>query len=414
VQGPRLAAIGWRNLWRHRRRTILTLASISFGGLLAVLMTAIQDGSFSNMINVAARMGAGHVTLQHPEFLDTPTLTRTIQAGPLLERGLEDPDVERGAVRISGQLMLSTAGQSYGAGFIAFDPNVENETTLFVLGGVSEGEMLAADDATGILLGRKLADNLDARLGRKVIFTTTDKNGEIIRDVARVRGFIETGSPNLDGAIALLPIARARQMLGYGPDDAIQVALFLNDQRHAGDVARRLNAAVGPEATAHTWAELQPELSGFIAMKVAGAYFFEITIAVLIAAGIFNTLFVSVMERIREFGIMTALGFGPRKLFSMVMYESLFLGLMGLVLAALVTAGPYYYLWTTGIDLTAVLGQEGVEIAGVIFDSTIRVGIFMGHLVVIATAAMLATLLSGLYPAWKAGHVVPVESIRLV
>jgi ABC-type lipoprotein release transport system permease subunit len=414
MQGPRVAAIGWRNLWRHRRRTILTLSSIAFGGMLAVLMTGMQTGSFSNMINVAARMGAGHVTLQHPEFLDTPTLTRTIHAGPLLDRALEDPDVERGVVRISGQLMLSTAGQSYGAGFIAFDPDVEDETTLFALGALKGGEVFAADDATGILLGRRLADNLDARLGRKVVFTTTDKNGEIVRDVARVRGFIETGSPSLDGAIALLPIARARRILGYGPDEAIQVALFLNDQRGVDDVARRLNADIRPEATAHTWAELQPELSGFIAMKVAGAYFFEITIAVLIAAGIFNTLFVSVMERIREFGIMTALGFGPRKLFSMVMYESLFLGLSGLVLAALVTAGPYYYLSNTGIDLSALLGQDSADIAGVIFDTTMRFMIYFGHLSVIAGAAMLATLLSGLYPAWKAGHVVPVEAIRLV
>lgn len=414
MQGPRLAAIGWRNLWRHRRRTILTLSSIAFGGLLAVLMTAIMDGSFSNMIDVAARMGAGHVTVQHPEFLDTPTLTRTIQAGPLLERSLQDPDVERGVVRISGQLMLSTAGHTYGAGFIAFDPEVEDETTLFALRAVAEGQVFPPDDATGILLGRTLADNLDAPLGRKVVVTTTDKHGEIIRDVARVRGLIETGSPNLDGAIALLPLEGARQMLGYGPDEAIQVALFLNDQRRAEDVARRLGMALGPEASAHTWAEMQPELSGFIAMKLAGAYFMQITIAVLIAAGIFNTLFVSVMERIREFGIMTALGFGPRKLFSMVMYESLFLGLVGLALAALITAGPYYYLWTTGLDMRAVYGQSGPEIAGVIFDPTLRIGIYLGHLVVIAAAAMLATLLSGLYPAWKAGHVVPVESIRLV
>ncbi len=100
-------------------------------------------------------------------------------------------------------------------------------------------------------------------------------------------------------------------------------------------------------------------------MKVAGARFMEAIIMILVAAGIFNTLFVSVMERVREFGIMMAIGFSPARLFGLVMCESLWLGLVGLVLAAVVTAGPYYYMATAGIDLTAQMGGAGSEVAGV-------------------------------------------------
>jgi ABC-type lipoprotein release transport system permease subunit len=120
------------------------------------------------------------------------------------------------------------------------------------------------------------------------------------------------------------------------------------------------------------------------------------------------------MERLREFGIMLAIGFSPASLFGLVMYESLWLALVGLVLAAAITAGPYYYLASVGIDLAAQMGVTGSEVAGVALTPVMRVDIYPENLAIIASAALLATLLSGLYPAWRAGRVVPVESIRLV
>ncbi len=204
-----------------------------------------------------------------------------------------------------------------------------------------------------------------------------------------------------------------REVLGYGADEAIQVALFLGDQRLSDDVAGRLGD-LGAQVAAVPWYENQADLAAFIAMKIASATFMEAVIALLVAAGIFNTLFVSVMERMREFGIMMAIGFSPASLFGLVMFESLWLGLTGLVLAAVVTAAPYYYLNTAGIDLAAQIGASGSEIAGVAITTVMRVRIYPQNLAIIAAAALLATLLSGVYPAWWAGRVEPVESIRLV
>ena len=169
-----------------------------------------------------------------------------------------------------------------------------------------------------------------------------------------------------------------------------------------------------PEVAALTWDQIQPDLAGFIAMKVGGAIFMEILIAIIVAAGIFNTLFVSVMERLREFGIMMAIGFSPGSLFRLVMLESLWLSLVGLAAGAALTVGPYLYLSSTGIDLTAMIGGQGAEIAGVAVSPIMRVGIFPEHAVWIAIAVFTATMLSGLYPAWRAGRVVPVETIKIV
>jgi ABC-type lipoprotein release transport system permease subunit len=416
----KIAAIAWRNLWRNRRRTAITLSSIAFGILLAVLFTGMGDANFSAMIDLAARMGGGHVTLQHTEYLDSPTLSRSVQGVEALRRvALEDPDVERVVTRISGHLMISSAVKNTGAAFIAFDPAVEDVTTLSLLEAVTEGELPGSSARGGIVLGRRLADNLDADIGRKVVYTVTDKDGQIVQEAVRVTGIMETGAPSVDGGLCLLSLAQLRVALGYGEDEAVQVAVFLGDQRRAEVVAARLAGQLGSGAegragiAALPWHELQPELAGFIAMKVASARFMEAIIMLLVAAGIFNTLFVSVMERMREFGIMRAIGWSQAQISGLVMFESLWLAVVGLVLAVVVTAGPYWYLSEVGIDLAA-MGVAGTEVAGVAMTDVMRVGIFPENAVMIAAAAVLATLLSGVYPAWSAGRVVPVEAIRLV
>ena len=415
MKGPNLAAMAWRNLWRNRRRTVITLSSIAFGILLAVLFTGLGDSRWAEVIDLAARMGGGHVTLLHPEYLDTPSLKRTVTAVESKRNlALADADVDKVITRISGQTMLATAGESYGVFFIAFDPGAEDESTLSVLEGLVEGKLFESGRDRGIILGKKLATNLGVRLGRKVVYTMTDKSGEIITGLGRVSGIVATGAPSVDAGLCLLPLDTIRDALGYAKDEATQVGVFLSDQRKADQVAARLGAALDDGSVAVTWRQSQPDLAGFISMKVAGMVFFEMLIMVLVAAGIFNTLFVSVMERVREFGILMAIGFSPWGLFRLVMWESFWLGMVGIVAAAIVTAGPYYLLTTKGLDMSGFIGESGAELAGVAVKPTLCADIYPENAVFIALAALIATLLSGLYPAWRAGRVVPVESIKLV
>jgi len=411
----RLAVIAWRNLWRNRRRTLLTLASISLGVFLAIMFTALQDRNWADMIDLAARLGGGHVTVQHEEFFDKPTLDRTVHARQqLLSLPASDPRVRHVTVRIVGQTMLATAGKSLGAGFIAYDPQLEDAETLSLLDAIEHGRAFEAADEQGIILGWRLADNLGVKLGKKVVYTMTDRDGEIINGLSRVTGIINTGSATADGFTALLPIDAVRAQLGYADDEASQVAIFISDSRDSTEVATSLAGDLPPTATAMPWHEVQHELAAFMALKVGGTRFMEILIGLLVAAGIFNTLFMSVTERMREFGIMMAIGFSPLELFAMVMLESLWLSLLGLVMAAAVTAGPYLYLASTGIDYTSMIGEQGTEVAGVGMSPILKVGIFPENVILIGAAALLATLLAGIYPAIKAGRVVPVETIRLV
>ena len=409
-----LWTMAWRNLGRNRRRTVLTLASIAFGVFLAIMSMAAQDRNWQDMIDLGARMGGGHVTVQHPEYLDTPSLSRAVTGTDVLvETASQDPEVMRVVERITGQLMVSTARESYGAAFIAFDPEAEDATTLSYLEAISEGRMFAADDATGIVLAAQLAQNLGAEIGDRVVYTATDRDGEIVAGLGRVRGILRTGAPSIDVGMVLLPLEAARSVLGFGPDEATQVALFIADHRRSEAVADRLQERIGTEAAAIPWFEGRPDLYAFIAMKVGGGVIMIGIIALMVAAGIFNTVFVSVMERLREFGIMMAVGFSPARLFRLVVYESVWLGVVGLALAAVLTVGPYLYLNRVGIDMGQMLGSSPTEISGVAMATQFRFGIYPENLLRIGILAFVAVVLAGIYPAWRAGRVEPVESIRL-
>jgi ABC-type lipoprotein release transport system permease subunit len=310
--------------------------------------------------------------------------------------------------------MLSTADESQGASFVAIEPSLEDQTTFSVLEGLVEGEMFARSDEKGIILGEWLAKTLGTPIGGRVVYTLTDIDGEIVSGLARLSGVIRTGSPGIDRGLCLLPMKTVQEVLGYQRDEATQVVVFVDDQRRSEIVARHLQDRVGSEVASHPWFEIQSELAGLIAMKVGGARFMEILIAILVAAGIFNTFFVSVMERLREFGILIAIGFSPGRLFSLVMLESLWMALLGLSAAVIFTVGPYYYLSIHGIDWSSLVGDGNLEVAGVVMPTTMRVGIYPENAIVIFLFALLATLLSGFYPAWRAGRVEPVETIRLV
>jgi len=414
MSGPKLFALAWRNLWRNRRRTLITLSSIGIGTMLAIMFTGIGDSNWRSMIDLAARLGGGHVSLEHREYRDVPTFSkRLLNVSGLRTIALADPDVERVVVRINGQMMLASGAHSQGAGFIAFDPTAEDAHTLSLLDAIVEGKNFESNADRGILLGQRLAENLRVVVGRKVVVSLTDKNGEIVQEAVRVRGVIRTGAPTIDGSLALFSLGRMQEILGYGPDEAISLGLFLSDQRSAGRVAERLQRGLQGDVVALAWHHTQPELAGFIAMKVAGAQFLEIVIMVLVGAGIFNTLFVSVMERVREFGIMLALGFSTGTLFGLIMCESVWLAAVGLATAALLTSLPYYFMATAGVDISAQLEISGAEVAGIAIDPVMYVAIYPENLLMIACAVVLATLAAGLYPAWQAGRVEPVESIRL-
>lgn len=418
ISGPRLSTLAWRNIWRNRRRTIITLVSIAFGTLLATLFTGLGDASYADMIDYAAKLGGGHVVIEHPDARRVPSFGKTVTGTDRIREALaEDPRVRAVVPRIRGSVMLATSTNNVGVVVLGIDPTVEGPSTLGFIDAIVEGEMFTGD-GEGIVVGRKLAENLDLALGNKVVFTVTDKSGEIANGLARVTGILETGAPEIDAGTCLLPLPALQRTLGYAEDEVSQIAVFLDDHRPAHAVAAHVRETIlpriGTDATALPWDRAMPEIASFVTMKTTSTLLLELIVTLLIAAGIFNTLFVSVMERMRELGILAAIGFSFGQLFTLVLWESFWIAVCGLVTGVLLTAGPYAYLRTYGIDVAAMSGGQATQVAGVTMSPILYVEIYPNHALVIVAAILLATMAAGLYPAFRAGRVSPVDAIRIV
>ncbi len=408
-----LGKMAWRNLWRRKRRTFITSLSIGFGVMLAVTFTGTGDYGYSNMINTGAVMGLGHVTVEPQGYNQTPSLDKRLQnAERIRATVLAVPGVNSAVVRIMGQAMFATAGKTVGGMFMAVDPSQESPERNLLLRSMVQGRLFPGTDGRGVVVGSKMAEKLNLRIGKKLVYTTTDINGEIVSEIARVVGTFRTGVNEVDGTTVLLPINSVRAILNYGPRDASLIAVVINDHRHAVRMRDEIASALdNPLLEVLSWQQTQPDLAGIIAMDRGGNYISQFLVGLLIAAGILNTILMSVLERSREFGVMMAVGMSPATLFKLVLVESVWLALIGIIIGVVITTPWFAYLYYVGLDFSGAIGED-YNAGGVLIDPLIKIKLYKESIVAILAGVFGLTLLSGLYPAWRAGRIPPVESLK--
>jgi len=409
----KLGKIAWRNLWRRKRRTLITGISIGFGVMLAVTFTGTGDYGYTNMINTSAIMGLGHVTIEPHGYNQTPSLDKRLRkTGQIRKRVLAMPGVYDAIVRITGQAMFASASKTIGGMFMGIDPAQESPEQNLLIRSLVQGEVFSGKDSRGVVVGSKIAEKLNLRIGKKLVYTTTDVNGEIVSEIARVTGIFTTGVNEVDGGMVLLPINSVRTTLHYDAQDATLLAVIINDQRYAERMRDKISLAEGdPQIEVLSWQQTQTEMAGIITMDRSGNYISQFLIGLLIAAGILNTLLMSVLERTREFGVMMAVGMSPRTLFMLVVVESLWLAIIGIVIGIIITAPWYAYLYYVGLDFSGAIGED-YSAGGILVDPLIRIRLYKESIIAILSGVFSLTLLAGLYPAWRAGRIPPVESLK--
>ncbi|MDH5638293.1 MAG: FtsX-like permease family protein [Nitrospinota bacterium] len=412
-----LIKLAWRSLWRRKRRTFITCFTVAGGILLSVIFTGSGDYTYTQIIDTSATMGLGHITVEPKGYNDIPTLQKRMKDASLVrETALEIPRVTAAAERITGMAMFASAAKSVGGVFFAVDPAHETAKINTFVRAIVEGEMPPDSDGRKIVIGAKMAEKLKIGLGKKLVYTMTDVDGEIVSEVGRVSGIFKTGVEEVDGAFAIIPINRVRKMLKYAPDEASMVAVFIDDQRKVDEVGGVITSALGNDnLEVLTWKTTQKEVSGMIKVDRAGNYLSQFLVGLLIAAGILNTIFMSVLERQREFGVMLAVGMKPGSLFRLVVLESLFIAIVGLIMGIILTAPFFYYLYSHGLDLRQLVdNMEGYAVGGTMVDPILKVRLFKESAIAILTGVFGLTILAGLYPAWRAGRQAPVESLKTI
>jgi ABC-type lipoprotein release transport system permease subunit len=405
--------LAWRNLWRNKRRTLITISSVCFGLVIALVFIGLGDGTYGTMIDSAAKLGSGHITLENPRYRASFSTRMTLQSVDEIIKQLQTvKEIQDWAPRIMGQAMLSTSYSSVGAAFMGIDPEQEKKTTLFKK-KIIQGTYINESVGREALIGSRMAERLKVSIGSKMVITANNLNGEIAGELLKVVGIFETGSEMIDGYVLQIPLNRARKLLGLQAKEVTQLAVFLDNQRDTERVIEKLKQRLSSfrQVAVLSWREVMPELAAYVEIDGSSNYIFQIIIFVIIAAGILNTILMSVLERQYEFGVQLCLGMNPLSLVFLVITEAVLLGLLGVFAGTLLGLSCNHYFTVKGFDLT-LLTTEDIDISGVALDPVLYSNLYPDHLIITVGLVFLMTILVGIYPAIKAARSIPIEVLK--
>jgi len=409
---PPLARVSWRSLWRNRRRTIITLSSIAFGLALALFMVGLAEGVYAKLIDDAIRLQSGHVTVMHRKYLDAPASDLFVRNSGAMRRMMEKiPGVERTKALVMGQALVKTPSGAVGVMVMGVEPAVERAASPLAK-KIRQGKYLSSNNGPEIIIGQALADRLRLRVGKKLVVAANDANGQMIEELCRVRGIFRMDTDELDGYFVQVPIGFARRVFGLPRDSATEVGVILHDPdtRHAvADLLAQLPGIKGYGV--HTWEKVLPEISGYIRLDRASNWIFQGLLIFLVLFTIFNTIFMSVMERGREFGVLLAIGTAPMRLRAQVFLEALFMDLLGCVLGIIIGSAGVLYFKLNGLDMSKMTKSE-MSIGGIGMEMIVRPALTPGIVGWVGGLIFAVTLILSLYPVWKSAKINVAEVLR--
>lgn len=401
----------WRSLWRNRRRTLITLTAIALSIMLVQTFHNLAVGAYARMIDDGVRAGSGHLAVYRQGYLESREETLSFSPALLAEQIRAIPGVTRVLPRVYLPALAQSSHDSRGILLIGVEPKAEMTINPF-LKGLSADAMLRDVDGRDAVVGKRLLDDLKLAVGRKLVVTAQHRDGTLHSELLRVRGVVATGMPDIDGSLLMVGRQRAALLAGM-QDDIHELAIVLDDSGEEALVAAAITPLLHdrPELAAVSWEKAMPNLANAIKLDYASQKFIFVIILLIVTIGVVNTLLMSVMERLREFGVVLALGSSPGRLRRLVLLEALLLGMVAAVAGCVLGALATWYLVDVGIDLKSFI-PETLEFGGVVFDPVLRAAWDLAWMAKIALYVVGLTVLAALYPAIKAGRITPVEAMR--
>ena len=399
--------LAWRNLFRNKRRTIIAGSAIGIGLAALMFVDALIIGMETNMINSAPASFMGEGQIHREGYRETMEVERTISDLPaVLESLSHDDEVAHYTPRVMSFTMISSPANVLAGSMVGVAPETEQYLSHFDEALV-EGTYFEGDSRYDVLLGAKLAELLEVGLGDRIVATVAKAHsGELSQEMFRVSGIYRFGTEEMDKAMVLVRLPVAQEMLGL-EGQAHEVALTFGDAqdetaRH--DAFWRRHSTDGNEALG--WRDLMPQLSGALQMTSFTTLIVGLVLFALVSLGIINTLFMSLYERMFEFGVMRAVGTRPFGIGRLVVFEAGALAALSIVLGTAMGLAVTYAFIHYGID------YSGIEFAGVTFREMLYPQFNPRQFTLFPAAVFLFTILIGLYPAVYAARMNAAEAMR--
>jgi len=405
---PVLSRLAWRYLWRNHRRTIVMLSAVVIGTWAMIFMTALTRGMVDQMIEDGISVLPGHVQIHHPEYLDDPSISNRVNlSDEELRRRFDDAGFVAWASRVRVSAVVTSERESRGVTLLGIDPEAERGF-IFVDYDKVDGRFLESADDNGVVIGAKLAETLETEVGKRVVLMSQDPDNEIADRGFRVVGLFHANMEMYEESYVFVGRETAQKMLRI--DDSITEVVFVGDDyRDVEPVYEKVVAAVDDSIAVSRWTEVDTYLSTMLGMMDGFMLVWVIVVFMALSFGLVNTLVMAVFERIREIGLMLALGMKPSNILGQIIIESMMLLAIGLLIGDLLAWATVKPL-ESGIDISVV--AKGMEMFGA--SSVLYPNLTLHDVVYSNIVVMILGFLASLSPAWRASRYEPVEAITKV
>ncbi len=404
-----LLKLAWLNIWRNKRRTLITTASVFFAVLLAIAFRSVTDGVYENMIHNVVSYSSGYLQIHKNGYWDERSLDNSFEADEQLNSSLlSNPEITHIMPRLETFALASATDKIKGIMVLGIDIRSEKEVNHLDQ-KVTDGKYFENNGENAALLGDGLASQLNVKVNDTLVLIGQGYHASSAAGKFRVKGILKLGSPELNDNVIYLPLETCQAL--YGAEDRLTaLSLMLRKTSDLENSKAFTENSIDRETyEVMTWKQMMPEMDQFIEADSTGHYIVIGILYLIISFGLFGTLLMMTFERNREFGILIAIGMKKRLLAIMVLLESLLITLTGCLMGivggwGLVTWFTKYPIRFTGA-LKEVYEDYGIE--SIIY--------FSGHMKIFITQSLIVFVLATLvavYPGWKIMRLRPVEAIN--
>ncbi|MGR5140877.1 ABC transporter permease [Photobacterium sp. DNB23_23_1] len=354
-----LLKLAWRNIWRQKRRTILTASALALTLALSLFMRSLQEGTYANNIENAARFYTGLIQLQHPDFAESHSIDDLLPMDDaFLQPAASHPNIVRILPRIESFALAASEDKSKGVMVLGVDTVAENRYSG-ISNRLAKGEFLAPGDQQ-VLIGEGVARYFGLDVGDELVLYGQGYRGQTAAGLYRIKGILDFPVAQLDNQLVYMPISLAQNLYSTGE----LVTAWVMDVKPLAQLpitASQLSDDYNGEVNVRDWQDLAPEMAQQILMDKAGGIFIMYLLYGVVGFGLFATLLMMTLERQREFGVMLATGMLKRKIIALVSLESVMIGILGIVAGMVITLPILVWFYFNPIELTGETAELVLE-----------------------------------------------------
>ncbi len=403
--------LAWRNIWRHRRRTVIIILAMGLSLALMMWYDGMIDGFNQAIYGNAIRVLGGNIQIHaagYREKIDSNPLIPLPNDAAVVKTALADPDVISAARRIQTGGLISNREGAFTISIIGIEPEVEAPVSL-IAQKISAGRYLTSDDGDSILIGRGLADDMQVGVGDRITLVGSDIHKQNRQRSMTVIGIYDIGLPTTEKKTVYISLAEAQTLYGL-PGQSTEVDLNLKKLGTESAVVAALAPAL-PGYEVESWEKNYPELETALGNKNAVMNIFSIIIILIAGIGILNLLLMAVYERTREIGLLGAMGLKPRQIASIFILEGILIGAVGVVAGVILGLVLNGYLGRIGIDYSAFssMTEYMALVSGRVYPTLGLKGLPWRALTVLVISALAAWI-----PAVEASRREPATALHYV